>query len=365
MSSSPSATTAPAPADLALTPIWRTLIGTAIRAPSSHNSQPWRFRIVGDRVELYRDRSRALPATDPAGRELVISCGAALGCLAIAARAAGRPAAIERLPDAEEPDLLARVTLGEEQPPGREDTLDAAAVGLRHTNRGALARKAVPAGVQRELSLLARACGVEFRPLPQFAYAELAKLVAEANRALYRRPAYRRELAGWMRAGGDTGGDGLTAAMMGLPAIVAAVAPRVIGVVNVGPVMALRERAVVRRAPLLGAVLSGVDSEQEWLRAGEALAAVAARAGARGLSMSFFSAPVQIDDLRARLGTCIGDSGVPQLLLRFGYGAQGPGSPRRAVEDVLTPPRPSASRRSSPRPTAEDVPAPSRPVPPG
>lgn len=55
------------------------LVRYAVRAPSSHNSQPWLFRVVGDTLELRADRGRRLPVVDPEDRELTISCGAALG----------------------------------------------------------------------------------------------------------------------------------------------------------------------------------------------------------------------------------------------------------------------------------------------
>jgi len=53
------------------------LIATAARAPSVHNTQPWRFRVGEFAIELYADMGRKL-RTDPLGREMLISCGAAL-----------------------------------------------------------------------------------------------------------------------------------------------------------------------------------------------------------------------------------------------------------------------------------------------
>jgi hypothetical protein len=51
------------------------LVSAAVRAPSSHNTQPSWFRCAGETIELYADRSRALPVNDPFDRELTISCG--------------------------------------------------------------------------------------------------------------------------------------------------------------------------------------------------------------------------------------------------------------------------------------------------
>ncbi len=93
----------------------RFLLNYAVLAPSSHNTQPWLFRIVGDGVELYADRTRALPVVDPNDRELIMSCGAALFNLRIALRHFGYEAPMQTFPDATKPDLLARVGFGDEK----------------------------------------------------------------------------------------------------------------------------------------------------------------------------------------------------------------------------------------------------------
>lgn len=86
------------------------LLNYAIMAPSGHNTQPWLFRITGNTVELYADRTRALPVVDPGDRELTISCGAALFNLKTAIRHIGYLPSIEIFPAQENPDLLAKIT---------------------------------------------------------------------------------------------------------------------------------------------------------------------------------------------------------------------------------------------------------------
>jgi hypothetical protein len=76
------------------------LLNYAILAPSSHNTQPWLFKIVGDDIiELYADRTRGLPLVDPMDRALTISCGAALSHLLIAIRHFGYAYELELFPD--------------------------------------------------------------------------------------------------------------------------------------------------------------------------------------------------------------------------------------------------------------------------
>ncbi|WP_426503462.1 hypothetical protein ACPPVO_38340 [Dactylosporangium sp. McL0621] len=90
----------------------------ALRAPSILNSQPWRWRLAGDHAELWADRSRQLTGLDPDGRLLLLSCGAALHHAVAALHAAGFEADVDRLPDADRPDLVARFGRGGERPAG-------------------------------------------------------------------------------------------------------------------------------------------------------------------------------------------------------------------------------------------------------
>jgi len=78
------------------------LLRYAGRAPSVHNTQPWFWCVDGDRVTLFADREKQLEHADPDGRDLVLSCGAALHHLGVAATAAGWEARIDRMPNTRE-----------------------------------------------------------------------------------------------------------------------------------------------------------------------------------------------------------------------------------------------------------------------
>ena len=111
------------------------LVETASRAPSVHNTQPWQFRVQRSGLDLYADQARRLRAIDPAGREMLISCGAAVFGLRLGLRHLGYRAAVELLPDPDHPGLLARVRLDREVRPTAEDWDMLAAVPHRHTHR--------------------------------------------------------------------------------------------------------------------------------------------------------------------------------------------------------------------------------------
>src|SRR3954453_4678101 len=104
------------------TPDAKWIVEQACRAPSIHNTHPGRFHFDAGTFKLRADTRRGLSASDPAGRELAITCGAALFNLRVAVRKLGYTPTVSLLPDQRDPRLLARVEVGESQrgePPGR------------------------------------------------------------------------------------------------------------------------------------------------------------------------------------------------------------------------------------------------------
>ena len=89
----------------------RTVVELAGLAPSVHNSQPWRFAAdAGPRLSLYAGTGRRLAAADPDGREMMISCGAALFSVRLALRSLGYIPETTVLPDPGQPTLVAQVS---------------------------------------------------------------------------------------------------------------------------------------------------------------------------------------------------------------------------------------------------------------
>ncbi|MFP5372712.1 MAG: NAD(P)H nitroreductase, partial [Actinomycetes bacterium] len=121
----------------------RAVISLANRAPSVHNSQPWRWRIVPSSIHLVADPERALHATDPEGRDLRLSCGTALHHLRVALLAAGMGARIHRLPDAAHRLHLAAVEPHRDQPSPHDLAL-ARAIENRRSDRRVFSTWPVP-----------------------------------------------------------------------------------------------------------------------------------------------------------------------------------------------------------------------------
>src|SRR5690242_2435805 len=116
--------------------IARFAIGAAVWAPSVHNTQPWRFGAQPGEISLYADPDRRLAAADPDGREMLISCGAALFTARLALRFRGYVPETEVLPDPDRPMLVARIRWPRRVPPADYECALYRQVPARRTHRG-------------------------------------------------------------------------------------------------------------------------------------------------------------------------------------------------------------------------------------
>jgi len=314
----------------------RHLLNYAVLAPSDHNTQPWRFRLAHGSVDVFADRSRALPVVDPADRELVISCGAALYQLRLAIRYFGFADRVALFPDAQQPDLLARVALGEPQASTEGEVRRFRAMARRRSNRAAFDDRAVAQGLVAALHDAVADEPVWFHEIASAEHrSAVAGLVAEGDRIQFSDPAFRQELAAWIRPNGSPRRDGIPGYALGMGNLVSRLAPFAIRRFDMGSRQARKDRGLVLGAPLLAVLGTARDDPRAWLEAGQAMAKVHLQACANGLSASYMNEPVQVAELRPQLRDLLQQTGYPQLLLRFGYGPQARPTPRRPVSDVL------------------------------
>jgi hypothetical protein len=285
-------------------------------------------------VELWADTRRALALADPQCRELVISCGASLLHLRLALEHFRFEPHIARLPDAEHPNLLARVTAGGMARESEEDLF--AAIAKRHTNRGPFDAERVPPMADLfRLETAAMTEGADLHLVETIAEREaIAELVAAADRLQGRDPAFRKEISAWVRAG--RGPDGIPAAALADRGIMSFLVPLALRFVNWGEKQAERDKEMVLGAPALAVLTTGSDACMDWLRAGEALARVLLEATILGLSASFVNQPVEVPELREEMRQRMDGNAWPQLILRLGY-AKEPSVPseRRPLSEVI------------------------------
>jgi nitroreductase len=324
---------------------WARVITAATRAPSIHNTQPWRFTATPDRLEVFLDRTRALPVVDPTGRQQVISCGAAAAFAVVALRGEGRDAEVELLPDGGG-DHLATVRVTGEAAPSEQDRALAAAIGRRHTVRSAFEPRAVPGAVVDRLQTEVGPYGLWLKPITESEEEVAAAfLLAQAEEAEQGDPAYLAELETWLRTDpGAVDGVPVDAVPAGDPQdrpsnwlvrdfVVGAREPhlfRAAGDPDAPPPDVERPTVV-----LLG---TENDDRLAWLEAGRALGQVLLVATAEGLVASPLTQALDWPATRTRLRSRLRLVGHPQMLLRMGYppaGSPSPPSGRRPVAEVL------------------------------
>lgn len=311
------------------------LVRYAVLAPSGHNTQPWLFRLKGEQLELLADRRKALPVVDPENRELIISCGAALFLLRTALRHFGYAGEVELLPDPGEPELLARIRLGARRPAQPEEERLFEAIPHRHTTRLTYEKRELPGELVLQLRDAARDEGAWLEVVEPGARESVAELVAEGNRLQAANREFRRELATWMHPDRSRIRDGMRGYSHGMPGLVSYLVPHFLRTFNWGALLAKKDRQLALDSPLLAVLGTEEDSPRAWLSAGQALAHLLLRASTAGVRASFLNQPIEVPSLRPRLAALLSQRGMPQLLLRMGYGPEVYPSPRRPVEEVL------------------------------
>jgi nitroreductase len=325
---------------------WVQVVAAATRAPSIHNTQPWRFSATPELLDVHLDPDRALPVLDPSGRQQVISCGSAIEFAIVALAAAGRTAEVDLLPDTDDPAHLATIRVTGERTPTAGDHALAGAIDRRHTVRAAFRQRAVPTELVDRLQAEAAAHDTWVKPITR-SEEEVATafLIARAEEMEQGDPAYLAELQRWLRTD--------PAAADGVP--VEAVPS---GDPHDRPsnwlirdfVVGEREQRLFRAGGDPDApppeverptvVLMGTedDDRRAWLRAGRALGRLLLHATAEGVAASPLTQALDWPATRARLRTRLSLVGHPQMLLRMGYPPEAPAavvSGRRPVGEVL------------------------------
>ncbi|MBT2212684.1 hypothetical protein [Actinomadura sp. NEAU-AAG7] len=317
----------------------RAAVGDAVWAPSIHNTQPWRFTSRGSRISLRADADRRLGVADPDGREMLISCGAALFNLRLGLRARGLDPEVVLLPDPDRPHLLADVEAVPGEEPEDYTRLMHGQVRRRRSHRGGFTAEPVPDSVLAAVRSEAETEGARFiQAVDAHVKGALAALNNAAEHIQRRTPSYASEIARWAPAPGSRRADGVQHESY------PRTAPRT------EPHFAARDFARGRgwgmepangtETPPAGVVLLLVtagDEPADWLRAGQGLQRSLLRASEHGFAAAYHTQALQIPELRAFVRTHFCGADHPQLLLRLGVpDTEDLASVRRPLEDVLT-----------------------------
>lgn len=315
------------------------LLQYAILAPSEHNSQPWLFRLCDDSLELFADRTRGLPVVDPHDRAMTVSCGAALDHLVLAARSLGRDVSVDLCPDPGDSDLLARVRLDGYAIPSSAEQAMFAAIPERRTCRARFEPKALPQNVSAQCMDIAESSGVELTLIEDSAQRrEIAALVTHADRMQLSSVRFRRELASWVHARRGKSRDGMSRQGLGMAEVMSPSGSLVVRTFDSGKGVAAASREkICEGSPTFAVLSTPTDVVTDWLATGRALSRLLLTLTAAGATASFLNPPLQVRELRPRIRNVLHCRGVPQLLMRFGFGPKTEPTMRRDLSEFLIP----------------------------
>ena len=324
-------------------PLVHELIRSACSAPSVHNTQPWSWRVLDlTTIELYADRGRQLRATDPRGRDLTISCGAALHHLVVAAEAFGVAAEVVLVPAKQAEDLLARIHLTPGHTDGRAVEM-LAALENRVSDRRGFSTWEVPSARVLNLCEAATRWGAHALPLTDPLVRHRTEALLEQARGIQAAdPRITAEQRAWTDRLDPGSVEGIHTTN--------AVPPRRPGTTHrpdrfdrpAASPSDTDENTAPEPEPTdcLVAICTERDDLRAWLQAGQAMSAVWLQATLGGLALTAESQVIEVESTRRLLQREVFSyTGRVQVLLRIGWPEATrpplPRTPRRSLEDVL------------------------------
>ena len=311
----------------------RKAVALACRAPSLHNTQPWRWTFDGAGLDLFADRKRAVLSSDSTGREVLLSCGAVLDHLRVAMAAAGWDTTVERFPDSHDPDHVATLKFAPASGVTNAQRERADAILERHTDR--LPFDTPPEWPSIEARL--RLAVIPYHVMTDIVLDRYRPVLAEASRLTEQLrsfdPSYQSELDWW------TSPFALDQGVPQTSLVSDSEASRIDIARTFPPASPTQRRSQISadRSRIIVLSTSHEDARCDVLRCGEALSAVLLECTLAGLATCTLTHMTEVAPSRDIIRQLMGQSGSPQLLIRIGIAPsdQVPATPRRPLTEVL------------------------------
>lgn len=310
------------------------LVAQAVKAPSGHNTQPWRFRQNESAVEIHPDFDRRLPVVDPDDRELFVSLGCAVENLCLAAQTKGYKSAVSVGNKG-----VITVSLAEEagvKPSPLFNQIDA-----RQTNRSVYNGEEIALDVLKKLQSIRSEKGISVhyyaRQTKQFN--DIEQYVLQGNTNQMQNEAFKAELKSWMRFNKkhqDQTLDGLSYAVFGAPNVPRWMAEPIMSMAVNAKAQNKADRKKIESASHLVLFTTANNTPNEWVGLGRTLQRFLLTATELEIVHSYLNQPNEEAEIATEMARILGLTGeYPTILLRIGYGKQQAYSKRRPVEDVI------------------------------
>lgn len=304
----------------------RFLLQYAVLAPSSHNTQPWKFRMDGDRIELFMDEARWLRVCDDDQRELHISVGCCLENLLIAADYFGLPHQVEYLPDLSEPMHAATIQFEQGTATERDSRLFQM-IPVRHTNHGESDGRLIPEDVLEQLSGCCNESEIHVQLTCDPSIKQTVDaLVVRADATEFADPAFREELGYWIGQG-----------VFGTSWLMSKIGKLAVTHINMSNSMAKKDSAILMSSPALGLISSKDNRRESQIKSGQVYQRLSLWAASFGIWCQPMSQIVQVEETKQEVAKLQTDLRLfPQLPFRLGFAQpEKHRTPRRDLKDVM------------------------------
>ncbi len=312
----------------------KVLVQFAALAPSSHNTQPWLFRLGEDSIAVLLNEKRVLPVSDPTGRQAYISIGTAIQNLLTAADYFGYEHQLQ-INDRPAENLAAVISLREGKPKPQAKTL-AQAILTRHNNRFPYDKRTP------ENSLLELLGGFsnEFVSVhiisDQARKKEISEIVGNALEEALNDKQFRFELSHWIKSASNKHADGMTGDNLAMPAVVAAIFPTILRNFKVGRFQKAMESKALRSTSVFIILTAENDNKISWINSGMVLEKIALACEEQSAKTAMLAAAIEIADYHKELQRVLDTKSRPEVFMRLGFTGKTPKqAPRLSIEQVI------------------------------
>ena len=311
------------------------LVRQAVLAPSSHNTQCWRFQVAEKSISIAPDLTRRCPVVDPDDHHVFVSLGCATENMVHAALATGLHADPRFDPGG---DGVIAVNLERTQ---KRITPLFQAIAERQCTRGDFDGQPISPAELRQLEQASTSNGVSVRLLTaRPAMESVLAYVVAGNTAQMNDAAFVAELKSWIRFGANEAlrtGDGLFAGASGNPALPRWLGSRLMDLFFTPKSENERYARQIRNSAGLAVFVSERSDKTHWVEAGRCYERFALQATALGIRNAFLNQPVEVGVIRPQFASWLGIRSGERLdlVVRFGRGPAMPLSMRRPVHAVI------------------------------
>ena len=304
------------------------LIRYAILAPSGHNTQPWKFSVSEDEIQVFADKTRWLRVCDPNQASLHIGVGCALENLLIAAEHFGYEHRVVYFPEAGHEELVAivKLTPGGQPSPFRDASLFHA-ITARHTSRSTYNRRPLSKQNSNRLQQCCIEPGIWLDMIDDLESRRKVKdLLIRGHTIMMRDRAFRAETGYWVGQG-----------IFNMPRLIARLVQFTFPYVNPSIALTMMDSRLVMSAPLVAVLSSTVNDRESQAKVGQVFERVCLAATMLGIRVQPMSATVDVSETKAQMTKLLPNpDGVPQHVFRLGYAepVKTP-APRRPFSEIL------------------------------